>query len=708
MKTTPTNAVRAIARALLVGIVAGSLLSACGGGGGGDSSYTCAAAKAHITPLDGSSDVPVTTTVTLTVENDTIDCASLPKSSFTLATTAGALVAGAISCNDTRVTFTPDATLAFATQYVAHISTMKNGAGEDMCTDAEWRFTTAAEPAFAVVDAIPAASATSVGIDTKITVNFSGPANCATVNATTFKLLGAAAVNGTVSCSGSTATFSPNALLASDTQYTASLEASVAGSNGVTLGTLQSWTFTTSGAGKVWIKDPLNPIGGKSVEAAGADGAGNVMLLYRQHLQNGKYMLTATRYKRAPATPWLEGWWFERDIWSNLGTSPAQVAVSKNGNAVVVAKTDTHALNFHYYTAATGTWGQVSADSSVASLGGSVTEFQPVIDDNGNAMLVWSEASAGTDQVYARYYNATTGVLGGAQTLGDNLWPHRLKPRFSFAPNGNGTVVFAEWQGVWDGSTAYAIGSRDYDAATDSWSAAVTQITNTDNPTDPDIAIDGDGNAVVVWAKRQLWDDPQFPPAFYYQMVDGANRAAGSPDWAAVHVGVGWDPKGDASNPHVVMMPNGDALATWTYRRRGETDAQFNAAYHVPGSDWGPVGDTMGFNDADHYAGYHVLWTDTHGGVASPSLVVDKNGKVTLVYSRSNGTHSNVYMRTFSHADRDPDTSGWSDSVALKSTDQEANGPVIAVDDTGTTMTIWNQWNPSYSTPMNDFWYLRQ
>jgi hypothetical protein len=702
--------VRAIARALLVGIVAGSLLTACGGGGGGgggggDSSYTCAAAKAHITPLDGSNDVPVTTTVTLTVENDTIDCTSVPDSSFTLATTAGALVTGAVACNDTQITFTPDAALAFATKYVAHISAMKNGAGTDMCTDAEWRFTTVAAPTFAVVNAIPAANASNVGVDAKITVNFSGAANCATVNATTFKLTGATAVAGTVSCSGSTATFSPNALLANDTQYTASLEASVAGSNGVTLGAPQSWTFTTSGAAKVWIKDPLQPISARWVEAAGADTDGNVMLLYGQRVQaNGVNILTATRYKRAPATPWLEGWYNPWDLWSHAGSSPAKIAVSAGGNALVLGKTDAGALNYAYYHANTNGW---SGETAV-SLGGSVTDFQPVIDGAGNAMLVWSERSAGTDQVYARYYNATSGTLGGAQALGDNLWPHRLKPRFAFAPNGNGTVVFWEWQAVWDGSTAYAIGSRDYDAATDSWSAAVTQITNTDIPTDPDIAIDGDGNAVVVWARRQLWDDPLFPPAFYYQMVDGANRAAGSADWVATHVGVGWDPKGDASNPHVVMMPNGDALATWTYRRRGEADAELNAAYLVPGSDWAPAGDTMGVNDADHYAGFHVLWPDTHGGVASSSLVVDANGKVTLVYSRSNGTHSNVYMRTFSHADRDADTSGWSDSVELKSTDEEANGPVVAVDGTAATMTIWNQWNPNYSTPMNDFWYLRQ
>jgi hypothetical protein len=697
---------------VLAGAIA--ILAACGGGGGGGDPE----AEITFSPNNGATDVSIEVAPTVYVNNTVIDCDTVSTTNYTLGSDGGAVVNGSLDCFDDHVIFTPDAALAFSTKYVASVASMKNQTGAVLCDNCTWTFTTAAAPTFAVTHVLPASGATNIGIDTKITATFSGPVDCSTVNAYTFKLNGATAMGGTVSaCSGSTATFTPTALLANSTSYTASLAATVRGTNGVTLGSLQSWSFTTSAVSKVYVQTPLNANAARWVEAAGADATGNVMLLYKQKLTDGTYMVTAERYKKTLNTPWMDGWWFMRDLWTHASSAPAKIAVSKNGNAVVLAKSDTNALNFSYYNAADDTWSGASVGSSVASLGGAVTDFQPAIDDNGNAMVVWSETPAGTDQVYARYYNATTKTLGTAQALGNQLWPHFLRPRFAFAPNGNGTVVFKEWQFMQYGGEVYGIGTSDYDAATDTWSA-VTQITSssTEKPVDPEIAIDAEGNTVVVWIKQQLWDDPNTP--FYYAMVDGTYRYAGAQDWTPAHVGVGWDPKGDASDPHVVMLPNGNALATWTYTRRGETAAQLNAAYLDPKnpgytSDWFYSGESTAVTDSDHYLGYRVLGSDSNGGVSSPSLVVDKNGKATLVYSRSDGTRSNVYLRTFSMAARVDGASGWSDSVQIDTTDENASGPIVAADGTGASMAIWNQWNPTYSgspytAPMNDFFFLRK
>ena len=88
-----------------------------------------------------------------------------------------------------------------------------------------WNFTTSSDATPpTVISTDPLNTATNVALDKKIAATFSEAMNPLTLNATTFILKqGANAVLGTVTYSGTTATFSPSADLAPSTIYTATI-----------------------------------------------------------------------------------------------------------------------------------------------------------------------------------------------------------------------------------------------------------------------------------------------------------------------------------------------------------------------------------------------------------------------------------------------------------------------------------------------------
>src|SRR6202030_3039595 len=108
--------------------------------------------------------------------------------------------------------------LANSTVFTATITTAaKDPAGVPLAADFVWTFTTAAPPT--VVSTVLARGATAVAVNTLVSATFSEAMNAATINGTTFTVTGPGAtpVAGTVSYAGTTATFTPTAILANST-----------------------------------------------------------------------------------------------------------------------------------------------------------------------------------------------------------------------------------------------------------------------------------------------------------------------------------------------------------------------------------------------------------------------------------------------------------------------------------------------------------
>ncbi|MDL1911680.1 hypothetical protein FBQ81_13485 [Chloroflexi bacterium CFX6] len=103
-----------------------------------------------------------------------------------------------------------------------------------------------------ITDRSPAPSATDVAVGTNVTVTFSEPMNPASITNSTFTLRADGAgsdVPATVSYANQVATLDPTSDLASGTLYNVTVSGSVADLTGNTLGSNDTWSFTTSGGG---------------------------------------------------------------------------------------------------------------------------------------------------------------------------------------------------------------------------------------------------------------------------------------------------------------------------------------------------------------------------------------------------------------------------------------------------------------------------
>jgi hypothetical protein len=115
-------------------------------------------------------------------------------------------------------------------------------------------------PVPVVVSTVPANGATSVPVAQVITATFNQAMDPNTINGSTFIVTGpgAAAVNGVVTFSGMTASFTPNALLVSGTQYTATITTGAANPAGNPLAANVPWMFTTGTIPTVTATNPAN------------------------------------------------------------------------------------------------------------------------------------------------------------------------------------------------------------------------------------------------------------------------------------------------------------------------------------------------------------------------------------------------------------------------------------------------------------------
>src|SRR4029077_7173505 len=219
-------------------------------------------------PVNGATAVAVNSAVSANF-SQAMDPATIIAATFTLAGPGATRVSGIVTYAGTTATFTPTAVLTTSTLYTAMITTgAKNPAGVALAANYAWTFTTA--PPATVVSTIPINGATAVAINTACSATFSEAMNPATINAATFTLSGPGAtpVSGTVSYAGTTATFTPTALLATSTLYTATITTGAKDPGGAALAANFVWTFTTAVPPTVVFTTPANGATAAAVNTA--------------------------------------------------------------------------------------------------------------------------------------------------------------------------------------------------------------------------------------------------------------------------------------------------------------------------------------------------------------------------------------------------------------------------------------------------------
>ncbi len=215
-------------------------------------------------PVNGATNIAINRKITATF-SEAMNSASVTAAgtfSLALAGVGGALVPGTVTyvAGANTATFAPAVNLLPNTQYTATISTAaQSAAGNNLAANYVFSFTTGATADVTpptVIATVPVSGATNVPTNQIITATFSEAMDPATITATgTFTVavagVGGAAVTGTVSYAGTTATFTPTAALTASTQYTATISNAALdlSGNALVAGVAPNpWSFTT-GAG---------------------------------------------------------------------------------------------------------------------------------------------------------------------------------------------------------------------------------------------------------------------------------------------------------------------------------------------------------------------------------------------------------------------------------------------------------------------------
>ncbi|MCD0465215.1 ice-binding family protein [Flavobacterium sp. ENC] len=196
------------------------------------------------TPLSNAINVPLEQVITVTF-NEEMDPASITSTSFTVTGTTP--LAGAVTYSGRTASFKPAVLLAENTSYTARITTKaKDVMGNFLQVEYVWVFSTGTLLRPAVTATDPLNNAVNVALNQTVTADFSILMDAASINATTFTLKqGAATIAGTVSYSGTTASFKPANSLVLGKIYTATITTGAKSAAGTSLAADYVWNFTT-------------------------------------------------------------------------------------------------------------------------------------------------------------------------------------------------------------------------------------------------------------------------------------------------------------------------------------------------------------------------------------------------------------------------------------------------------------------------------
>jgi hypothetical protein len=207
---------------------------------------TAAPMVTKVVPANGATAVPIAQMLTATF-SEAMSPGTLDAATFTVTGPGGITVPGAVTYSGLVATFTPTASLAPSSSYVATITTgAEDLASTGLVTNYIWTFTTVS-PALAVTATVPVNTATGVPVDQVLSATFNEPMKCLPFPAAAFTVTGPGAtpVPGTIGCSGSDATFTPAANLAFNTLFTVTITTGAQDLAGASLASNYVWTFLT-------------------------------------------------------------------------------------------------------------------------------------------------------------------------------------------------------------------------------------------------------------------------------------------------------------------------------------------------------------------------------------------------------------------------------------------------------------------------------
>jgi hypothetical protein len=302
--------------------------------------------------------------------------------------------------------------------------------------------------------------------------------------------------------------------------------------------------------------------------------------------------------------------------------------------------------------AGSGGWGSpliVSSSADEASLP------QVALDSHGDAVAVWLSLSGGGE--YSIEASTRSGIAGAWQapvTLRKLGAMTAMDPRPDLAVNSQGDAVVV-WERLAGAEDLVETASRP---AGGSWQPPETLSTEAENLHAAEVGIDAAGEATAVWEEKGL--DVR---------IDAADKPASGkwqPPAAISQEGA------NANEPRLAVAANGDAVAAWEHF---ESEELIEAAVRTSaGGAWGkPVALTQPETGEGEPAGQQVA--------------IDAQGDAILVWARMNKGHEIVEA-----TERGATSSAWQPVAALSGPGESLEEiPRVSVNGQGDAVVVWER-----------------
>jgi len=386
---------------------------------------------------------------------------------------------------------------------------------------------------------------------------------------------------------------------------------------------------------------------------------------------------------------------------SNAGQNAhsPQVAVDADGDAVFTW-TRFDGANFRVQARVRSAAGTLSGVQTLSSSGQDAVEPQVAVDADGDAVFVWRRSDGANTRIQARARSAA-GTLGPVQTLSDPgqsaFFPHVAIRRTT------GAAVFT-WRRFGGANTRIQARAR---SAAGVLSPVQTLSDPGQNADNPQVAVDADGNAVFTWTRSdgansriqararsaagvlssvqtlsssgqsatepQVAVDPDGDAVFAWRRFDGtdfrvqarARSAAGA--LSGVQTLSASGPDTDAVRPHVGVDADGDAVFSWERFDGSNTRIQSRAR--------SAAGTLSAVQDVSN-AGQNAL---------NNQVAVDVAGDAVFAWTRFDGANFLAESRTRSAAGT------LRPFTTLSDQGESALQPQVAVDGDGDAVVTWTR-----------------
>ncbi|HAK59465.1 MAG TPA: hypothetical protein DCO77_03645 [Nitrospiraceae bacterium] len=234
------------------------------------------------------------------------------------------------------------------------------------------------------------------------------------------------------------------------------------------------------------------------------------------------------------------------------------------------------------------------------------------VDGSGNAVAVWDQSDGTRDNIWANRYVPGFG-WGTAVLIETDNAGHAYYPQVAVDGSGNAVVVWNQSDGTRDSTW-----SNRYEVGTGWGTAMLIESDNAGDASNVQVAVDGSGNAVAVWYQSDGTRDSTW-----------ANRYVVGTGWGSAML-IESDNAGDASNVQVAVDGSGNAVAVWQQSDGTRTNIWANR--YVVGTGWGSTA---------------LIETANVGSAFSPQVAVDGSGNAVAVWQQSDGTRYNIWANRF-------------------------------------------------------------